>query len=96
MDENKKKQRRQKIRDFIDANSKSPVTGAVYALIYGPFGLIYTNPGRALVAVLVAVAAGLAYWPLIGLVWLGCVVMAPYQVRSYNARIRRSARFLVT
>jgi hypothetical protein len=96
MDKNNKQERRQKVRDFIDANSKSPLAGAIYALIYGPFGLVYVNPKLAITALLCAVALGFVYWPLIGLLWLACVVAAPYQVRTYNSRIRRSARYLVT
>lgn len=96
MANNNNEQRRRKVRDFIDANSKSPVTGAFWALIHGPIGLLYANPASALVALLLAIAAGLVYWPLIGAIWLACVVIAPYQVRSYNARVRRNARFLVT
>lgn len=95
-DDDNKQQRRRKIRDFIDANRKSPMTGIVYALFYGPFGLIYSNPRLAIVALLLGVAAGLIYWPLVAVVWVGCVVIAPYQVRSYNSRVRRRARYLVT
>lgn len=87
--------RREKIKDYVAANSKSPFIGVLYALLYGPFGCIYTNPKATLVAVFVAVGLGLVYWPLIAVVWLGCVVMAPFQVRAYNARIRRSARYVV-
>jgi hypothetical protein len=87
--------RRQKIEDYIDASRKSPVAGAIYALVYGPLGCIYASPKSAFIALLAAVALGLIYWPLIGLVWLGCVVIAPYQVRAYNARVRRSARYHV-
>ena len=36
--------RREKIEDYIDAHSKSPVAGVIYALFYGPFGLLYANP----------------------------------------------------
>ena len=67
----------------------------VYALFYGPFGCLYTNPKSTLIALLVAFCLGLVYWPLIALVWLGCVVMAPYQVRTYNAWVRRGARYNV-
>ena len=91
-----KKQRRQKIKKYIDVNSKSPVAGVVYALFYGPLGCIYTYPRNALIALLVTVCLGLIYWPLIALVWLGCVVLAPSQVRAHNARVRRGARYHVT
>lgn len=96
MDNKKRSERRQKIRDFIEANSKSPTTGAIYALIYGPFGLIYSNPKLTFLFIVLAIGLGIVYWPLIGLLWLTCVVLAPFQVRAYNRRIRRSARFLVT
>ena len=96
MHENDRQQRRQKVRDFIDANSKSPTTGAIYALIYGPLGLIYVSPKLAMGALFVATALGLVYWPLIGLPWLACVVAASYQVRTRDTRIRRSARYMVT
>ena len=91
----KKKKRRERVRDFIDANCKSPLLGALYALVFGPFGLIYTRPSNTLIALLLAVGAGMVYWPLVGLVWLGGVVVAPFQVRAYNSRIRRSARYFV-
>jgi hypothetical protein len=68
----------------------------IYALVFGPFGCLYTAPQTALIALFVALAVGLIYWPLIGLVWLGCVLIAPFHVRAYNARVRRNARFLVT
>ena len=51
--------RRETIKDYVDANSKS-----------------------TLIALLVALCLGLVYWPLIALVWLGCVLLAPYQVRA--------------
>lgn len=91
-----KKQRRQKIKKYIDVNSKSPVAGVVYALFYGPLGCIYTYPRNALIALFIAICLWLVYWPLIALVWLGCVVLAPSQVRAYNARVRRGARYHVT
>ncbi|MCG6966253.1 MAG: hypothetical protein LJE59_07070 [Chromatiaceae bacterium] len=90
-----RQRRREKIADYVDANSKSPVAGAVYALLYGPLGCIYANPEIAVLAVVVTVFLGLIYWPLIGLAWVACVVMAPFQVRAYNARVRRSARYFV-
>ncbi len=91
-----RKRRRQKIKKHIDVNSKSPVAGVIYALFYGPLGCIYTYPRNAFVALLIAVCLGLIYWPLIALVWLGCVIIAPYQVRAYNSRVRRGARYHVT
>ena len=87
--------RREKINDYIDAASKSPVAGAVYALIYGPLGCIYSAPWSAAIGLLIAVALGFVYWPLIAVVWIGCVILAPFQVRAYNARIRRRARYVV-
>jgi hypothetical protein len=88
-------QRREKIKDYIDANRKSPAAGMLYALVFGPFGCIYTNPKSTLLALLVGVAAGLIYLPLIAVVWLACVATAPFQVRAYNNKIRRSARYVV-
>ncbi len=88
--------RRERIRDFVDANSKSPVTGAIYTLIYGPLGLIYSNPKLAVLALFVAIALGFVYWPLLGVFWIACIVLAPLQVKAYNAKIRRSARYIVT
>ena len=96
MEDTGKRLRREKIKDFIDANSKSPTTGVICAFFYGPFGCIYTNPWNTVIALLVAIALGLIYWPLIALVWIGCVFMAPFQVRAYNARVRRGARFYVS
>lgn len=93
--DSRRNSRRQRISEYIDAHRKSPVAGTVYALIYGPFGCIYTNPSSAVIALLVALALGLIHWPLIGLVWVACVIMAPYQVRAYNAKVRRSARHVV-
>lgn len=87
--------RRKRIQEYVDAHRKSPTAGAVYALIYGPFGCIYTNPKSTVIALVVGVALGLVYLPLIAVVWLACVAMAPYQVRAYNARVRRGARHLV-
>jgi hypothetical protein len=91
----KRRRRREKIKEYVEARSKSPVAGTLYALIYGPFGCIYTNPKATFIAVLVAITLGMVYWPLIFVVWLGCVVMAPFQVRAYNAKIRRNARYVV-
>lgn len=96
MDKKKHSERRQKIRDFIEANSKSQTTGALYALIYGPFGLLYSNTKLTFLCIVLAIGLGIVYWPLIGLLWMACVILAPFQVRSYNRKIRRSARFLVT
>jgi hypothetical protein len=31
-----KERRRQRIKKYVDVNSKSPVTGVLYALFYGP------------------------------------------------------------
>ena len=96
MNNNDKAIRRKKIRDFIDANSKSPFTGAIYTLIYGPLGLIYSNPKLAVMALFVAIALGVVYWPLLGVLWVICIALAPSQVKAYNAKIRRSARYIVT
>ena len=90
-----RKRRRQKIKKYIEVNSKSPVAGVAYAFFYGPLGCIYTHPQNALIALFMAVCLGLIYWPLIALVWLGCVIIAPFQVRAYNARVRRGARYHV-
>ncbi|MDJ0741123.1 MAG: hypothetical protein QNJ91_15515 [Gammaproteobacteria bacterium] len=87
--------RREKIRDYIDANRKSPALGSLYALIFGPFGCIYTDPKVTVIGVLAAIAAGLIYWPLIAAVWLSCVLLAPFRVRAYNQRVRRNARYVV-
>ena len=67
----------------------------MYVLVYGPLGCIYTYPRSAVVALLAAIALGLVYWPLIGLVWIGCAILAPFQVRAYNAHVRRGARYNV-
>ena len=96
MEENAKARRKEKIEDYIDASSKSPAIGVLSALIFGPLGCLYASPWSSLVALFVAVCLGLVYWPLIGLVWLGCMVMAPFQVRAFNARVRRTARYYVT
>lgn len=96
MEDTGKSRRRQKIKDYVDVSSKSTTVGVIYALVFGPFGCIYTNPTSTVIALIVAIGLGLIYWPLIGLVWLGCVVMAPFQVRAFNAKLRRSARYSVT
>ena len=96
MEDTGKSRRREKLDDFIDANSKSTTAGVLYALFYGPFGCFYTNPRNTVIALFVAIALGLIYWPLIALVWIACVVMAPFQVRAYNARVRRGARYYVS
>jgi len=96
MEDAVKSRRRQKIKDYIDATSKSPVAGVIYALFFGPLGCAYANPRSTVVALLLAVAVGLIYWPLIALIWIGCVVMAPFQVRAYNHKVRRGARYHVT
>ncbi len=86
---------RQKIERFIAASSKSTTLALVYATVYGPFGCFYTDPRGAVVAIFLAVALGIVYLPLIALVWIGCILMAPLQVRAYNAQVRRRARYLV-
>lgn len=91
----RRRQRRKKIKEYIDAHHKSPFVGSLYALVFGPLGCLYTFPKNAVFGLLAAAAVGLIYWPLIGLVWLGCVVAAPFQVRDYNRRIRRGARHYV-
>lgn len=96
MDEKARERRRARIRDYIDANRKSPVTAVICTVIYGPLGCIYTDPKSAVIALLVAVALGLVYWPLVGLVWVGCIIAAPFQVRVYNAKIQRLAHYVVT
>jgi hypothetical protein len=90
-----KSRRREKIKDYIDASRKSPVAGVIYALFFGPFGCSYTNPWSTVIALVVAIGLGLIYWPLIALVWVGCMILAPFQVRTYNQRLRRSARYHV-
>ena len=96
MGDGSKSLRREKIQSYVEAHSKSPTAGVIYALIYGPFGCIYTNPWSTVIALLVALGLGLIYWPLIALVWVGCMVMAPFQVRAYDTRVRRPARYNVT
>lgn len=96
MEDARKSRRREKIEDYIDANSKSPTAGVLYALFYGPFGCLYTNPRNTVIALFVAVGLGLIYWPLIALVWVSCMVMAPFQVQAYNAKVRRGAEYFVT
>jgi hypothetical protein len=39
MEEPAKSRRRQKIKDYIDATSKSPVAGVIYALFFWSFRL---------------------------------------------------------
>ena len=39
-----RERRRQKIKKYVDVNSKSSVAGVFYALFYGPLGCIYTQP----------------------------------------------------
>jgi hypothetical protein len=96
MEDTAKSRRRRKIKDYIDATSKSPTAGVIYALVFGPFGCAYANPWSTVVALFLAVAVGLIFWPLIALVWIGCVVVAPFQVRAYNHKVRRGARYHVT
>ena len=96
MKNNNKAARQEKIRDFVNANSKSPITGAIYTLVYGPLGFIYSNPKLAVLALLIAIVLGVVYWPLIGVLSIMCVVLAPFQVRAYNAKISRSARYIAT
>ena len=88
--------RQQRITEYVKASSKSPVTAVIYSLIYGPFGCLYTNPKSTVIAVIAAVALGLVYWPLIAVVWVTCVLVAPFQVKAYNAKLKREARFTVT
>ena len=95
MEDEDKKRRREKIKDYIEASSKSPLVGVIYALVFGPFGCIYTNPWSTLIGVFIAICLGLIYWPLIALVWVGCMIMAPFQVRFYNRRVRRRAHYYV-
>ena len=58
--------------------------------------LLYTNPWNTLIGLFIAIGLGLIYWPLIGLVWIACMVMAPFQVRAFNAKVRRTARYFVS
>lgn len=95
MDKAYESRRREKIQDYIDASSKSPVVGVICALAFGPFGCIYTNPWNTVIALVIAIGLGLIYWPLIGLVWVGCMIMVPFQVRTYNDKVRRAARYYV-
>lgn len=88
--------RQQRIREYVKASSKSPVIAVIYSLIYGPFGCLYTNPKSTVIALIAVVALGLVYWPLIAVVWVTCVLVAPFQVKAYNAKLKREARFTVT
>ncbi|MCB1798565.1 MAG: hypothetical protein KDI67_06755 [Gammaproteobacteria bacterium] len=87
--------RKERISEYVKASSKSPVAAVIYSLIYGPFGCIYTDPKSTVIALLAAVALGLVYWPLIAVVWVACVIVAPFQVKKYNARLKREARYTV-
>ena len=42
MEETAKNLRKEKIKDYIDASSKSPTLGVLYTFFFGPFGCIYT------------------------------------------------------
>ena len=88
--------RQERIREYVKASSKSPVTAVIYSLIYGPLGCLYTNPKSTVIALIAAVALGLVYRPLIAVVWVTCVLVAPFQVKAYNAKLKREARFTVT
>ncbi len=59
MEDAAKSRRRQKIKDYIDTTSKSPVAGVIYALFSGPFGCAYANPRSTVVTLYLAVAVGL-------------------------------------
>ena len=93
MEDAYRRRRREKIQEYINVSRKSPVAGVIYTLLFGPFGCIYTNPWATLLGLSLAVSLGLIYWPLIALVWVGCMILAPFQVRTYNRRLRRSARY---
>ena len=95
MDDRFSEPHQRKIERFIAVSSKSTALALLYATVFGPFGCVYTDPRAAVVAIFVAVALGIVYLPLIGLVWIGCILMAPLQVRAYNAQMRRRARYLV-
>ena len=68
--------RSEKIRDYIDANRKSPLVGSLYALVFGPLGCIYTGPKSSVIGVFAAIALGLIYWPLIVLAIVGVAMVA--------------------
>ena len=87
--------RQERIREYVKASSKSPVTAVIYSLIYGPFGCLYTDPKSTVIALMVAVALGLVYWPLIAVVWVACVLVAPFQLRPYNPKLKRACKYTV-
>ena len=93
MDDAYKSRGREKIQDSIDASRKGPVAGVIHTLFFGPFGCIYTSPWSAVIALFIVVALGLIYWPLIALMWVACMILAPLQVLNYNPCLRRSARY---
>jgi hypothetical protein len=65
------------------------------AVLFGPLGCLYVSPRLAIPALVLAGALGYLYWPAVVVVWLACVVYAPFKARALNRRLRRRGRWAV-
>jgi hypothetical protein len=90
-----RRRRNEKLNELTAAHSKSTTAAVLYTLFYGPLGCLYTNPTSTAIALLICGMLAVLYWPAIAVVWLTCVAMAPFQVKAYNRKVRRNARYLV-
>lgn len=86
---------RQRRRERIAAERRSPVLALLLAVLLGPLGCLYVNPVLAIPALMLAGALGYLYWPAVAAVWLACAVYAPFKARALNRRLRRRGRWAV-
>lgn len=86
--------RQQRIDAYVAQNRKSPGVALVAVLLLGPLGYLYVSAGSGLVAIVLAVLAGLLFWPLALVVWALCVVAAPSEAAAHNRKLLAQAELM--
>lgn len=90
------KTREERIDAYVDAEKKSPTAAFLLALLIGPLGYLYVSVGSGLSAILLAIGLALLHPGLVVIVWLMCVIAAPFEIVSRNKKLRAKAELMAS
>lgn len=85
--------REARIDAYVEANKKSPILALGLAILLGPIGYLYTSVLSGAIAILLTIATvGIPHLTIV--IWLACVVAAPFETASVNKKLRIKAELM--
>ena len=91
--------REQRIEAYVQMHRKSPLAAFLLALAFGPLGFAYASLSGTLTCLIIAALAWLVVpWSIVMLLllllWVICVLLAPFAALEANRKLATSAELL--